>query len=70
MRTGATGGSEGLEAVSCHQWRQRSQAGREPHRFERPAVAEAVPIAAGPPFKPVAVRRFVVFIEAARASNE
>ena len=38
--------------------------------FERPAVAEAVPISAGPPIKPVDVRRFVVFIGAARASNE
>ena len=38
--------------------------------FEHPAVAEAISVPARRPIKPVYVRRFVVFIEAVRASHE
>jgi hypothetical protein len=38
--------------------------------FEHPGVAEALPVPARGPIKPVYVRRFVAFIEAVRASHE
>jgi len=38
--------------------------------FEHPGVAEAVSASTRRPIKPVYVRRFIVFIEVVRASNE
>jgi hypothetical protein len=38
--------------------------------FEHPGVAEAISVPARRPIKPIYVRRFVVFIEAVRASHE